>query len=158
MAKKITKAIDKTAVIFADEDQGPMYNDCSSNEEFSRAEKAVLSAVIDESDRLPYPIKAVKLSIGVLCEMYEIPAKDKAKVFKKLYPFTPVPAMNKEMYCLHEGKTFKVKEYGVLRENNRNFIVSPFYTNSGGMVIDWVEPYNLPTKDDREKCTKYTVA
>ena len=44
------------------------------------------------------------------------------------------------MHCLHEEKNFRVSSFKVIREDNRNYLVSPYYAKSGGMVIDWMEP------------------
>lgn len=41
------------------------------------------------------------------------------------------------MYDIHEGKKFVVKDFMVTREGEANFLVSPYYFESGGSVIDW---------------------
>ena len=43
------------------------------------------------------------------------------------------------MLDIHENKTFVVRDFRVLRWKERNLLVSPFYPQSGGMVVDWVE-------------------
>ena len=42
------------------------------------------------------------------------------------------------MIDIHEDKTFKVRDFRVTREDGMNLLVSPYYPNSGGTVIDWV--------------------
>jgi hypothetical protein len=106
----------------------------------SAIEKRILRSIIDESDILPYPTRPLAMSVGPDAQEYIIPKRDKAKVLGELYPFYPVPAINDTMLCLHEGKNFKVARFKVIREDNRNYLVSPHYAHSGGMVIDWVEP------------------
>jgi hypothetical protein len=46
--------------------------------------------------------------------------------------------INETMFDLHESKPFMVGDFKVIREDNRNFLVSPYYAKSGGMVIDWI--------------------
>jgi hypothetical protein len=88
---------------------------------------------------LPYPTRLLKVEGGYL-EEYIIPPEKKGEVLKKLYPFAPVPSLNAEMLDIHEEKTFKVSDYLVLRGDDMDWLVSPYYPNSGGTVIDWVEP------------------
>lgn len=69
---------------------------------------------------------------------YIIPEDDKAKVLRELYPFENPPSVEDRLFCLHEKKTFRVGDFKVIREDERNYLVSPYYAKSGGMVIDWV--------------------
>jgi hypothetical protein len=64
--------------------------------------------------------------------------RKKGEVLKELYPFIPVPSLDEERYDLHADKTFKVKDFCVTRERGMNFLVSPYYFESGGTVIDWM--------------------
>ena len=41
------------------------------------------------------------------------------------------------MYDIHANKKFIVKEFLVAREDGMNLLVSPYYFESGGSVIDW---------------------
>jgi len=43
------------------------------------------------------------------------------------------------MYDLHADKTFIVKEFRVTWEHSMNYLVSPYYPESGGTVIDWMD-------------------
>ena len=44
------------------------------------------------------------------------------------------------MIDIHAGKTFKVRDYIVTREGDGNFLVSPYYAEAGGTVLDWMVP------------------
>jgi hypothetical protein len=90
---------------------------------------------------LPYPTRLIKAEGGDI-EAYVIPEEEKGKVLKALYPFIPVPSLDAEMLDIHEDKTFKVREFLVLR-SPMNWLVSPYYPSSGGTVIDWWD-----TEDD----------
>ncbi|UCC40390.1 MAG: hypothetical protein JSV96_02770 [Candidatus Aminicenantes bacterium] len=89
------------------------------------------------SARLPFPTRTVP-AVGEMIEVYVIPDVKKAEVLEELYPFIPVPSLNEEMYDVHADKNFKVKEFCVTREAGMNFLVSPYYFESGGTVIDWM--------------------
>ncbi len=86
--------------------------------------------------RLPFPTRILKLPNETI-ELYEIPYAKKATVLKALYPFIPKPSLEEEMYDIHADKNFIVKEFLVTREDGMNLLVSPYYFESGGSVIDW---------------------
>ena len=104
----------------------------------SEIEKRILRTVIPESEPLPFPTKTLAMSIGPDTEEFVIPADDKARVLRELYPFANPPDINETMVDIHENKRFRVGDFKVIREDNRNYLVSPYYSRSGGMVIDWV--------------------
>ena len=87
--------------------------------------------------RLPFQTRKVQTAGGTV-EEYVIPEDEKADVLEELYPFDPVPSLDEEQYDLHEGKKFIVRDFGVIREHGMNYLVSPYYFESGGSVIDWM--------------------
>jgi hypothetical protein len=109
-----------------------------SAEIMSANEKRLLRTFINESEPLPYKIKAMKVAVGPDAQEYIIPEEDKAKVLRDLYPFDNPPSVEDRLFCLHEEKYFRVGDFKVIREDGRNYLVSPFYDKSGGMVIDWM--------------------
>jgi hypothetical protein len=48
--------------------------------------------------------------------------------------------MDEERVDLHSGKKFKIREFHVTREGGMNCLVSPYYEDGGGTVIDWFPP------------------
>jgi len=90
---------------------------------------------VDEP-RLPYPTKIVPTKSGGV-EVYIIPDDKKADVLKQVYPFRPVPRLNRVVEDIHAEKKFKVKDFMVTREDGMNMLVSPYYFESGGTAIDW---------------------
>lgn len=86
--------------------------------------------------RLPFPTRKVAVEGGAI-EVYIIPDDKKETVLKELYPFRPVPSLNKVVEDIHAEKKFKIKEFMVTREGSMNMLVSPYYFESGGTVIDW---------------------
>jgi len=93
----------------------------------------------DSEVRLPFPTKLLVIN-GVEIEEYVIPDDKKADVLNELYIFDPVPALDEERFDLHSGKKFRVRDFRVTREDGLNFLVSPYYEEGGGTVIDWLPP------------------
>ena len=71
-------------------------------------------------------------------EEYKIPEHKKAEVLKALYIFHPVPSLDEVRCDLHPGRNFRVRQFRVTREGGHNWLVSPYYEEGGGTVIDWV--------------------
>ncbi len=92
---------------------------------------------MDHRKRLPFPTRMLKVQGGMV-EEYIIPDDRKEEVLRQLYPFEDPPSLDEELYDLHEGQIFKVRDFMVLWEIGHNFLVSPYYASSGGSVIDWL--------------------
>ena len=87
--------------------------------------------------RLPYPSRLVRFQ-GRMIEEYIVPAEDRSRLLDRLYPFEPVPGVDDEMYDLHEEKRFFVRDFRVIRQDEANLLVSPYFFESGGSVLDWM--------------------
>jgi len=90
-------------------------------------------------EKLPYATRPMYFPDGSCVEEFIIPDEDKELVLEELYPFSPVPKLTDEMYDLHADKTFIVREFRVTWEHGMNYLVSPYYPESGGTVIDWMD-------------------
>ena len=88
-------------------------------------------------ERLPYQTKPMYFPNGASVEEFIIPDEDRELVLAQLYPFSPTPKLTDEMYDIHAEKTFIVKDFRVTWEYGMNYLVSPYYPESGGTVIDW---------------------
>lgn len=99
--------------------------------------------------KLPYPTRTMRLQ-GQIVEEYIIPDDQKQLVLEQLYLYEDIPSLDDEMFDLHEGKTFLVGQYRVFWERGQNWLVSPYYPNSGGSVIDWIpaDQWNEDEDDD----------
>ena len=93
--------------------------------------------------RLSYPTRPVRAGAEMI-EEYIIPEEEKAQVLDGLYPFDPVPALTETMYDLHEEKQFRVRDFRVIRGAVMDMLVSPYFFDSGGTVIDWMPPEFKP--------------
>ncbi|MCC6298231.1 MAG: hypothetical protein IT314_02955 [Anaerolineales bacterium] len=90
-------------------------------------------------ERLPYATKPMYFPDGTSVEEFIIPDEDKELVLAQLYPFSPIPKLTDEIYDLHADKNFIVKDFRVTWEHGMNYLVSPYYPESGGTVIDWMD-------------------
>jgi hypothetical protein len=99
-------------------------------------------------ERLPFPTRPLPVHGGAI-EEYIIPEDQKEEVLKQLYIFEDIPSMDEERFDLHEGKLFTVRDFKVVIENGHNFLVSPYYANSGGSVIDWM-PAEWANEDETQ--------
>jgi len=89
-----------------------------------------------EDEKLDYPL--VQNPEHPTSGEYLIPDSDKKKVLEKMYIFEGIPDLKSKLYDLHEGLLFVVKDFKVVREDGKNYLVSPYYYRSGGTVIDWM--------------------
>jgi len=89
-----------------------------------------------EEPRLPFETKIVPTETGPV-EVYIIPEEKKAEVLALLFPFRPIPSLKRVVEDIHAEKKFKIKDFMVTREDGMNMLVSPYYFESGGTVIDW---------------------
>jgi hypothetical protein len=100
-------------------------------------------------ERLPFPLRTVQSELGPI-DIYEIPADQKLAVIEKLYPFRPRPGLEDIVEDIHAGKTFKVKDFMVTREDGMNVLASPYYLEHGGTVIDWIPVYKDEIGQDHQ--------
>ena len=103
-------------------------------------EKEMMDMIEIHETPLPYPTEKLLDARGASYESYQIPMQDKANILREYYPFTPVPKMDEVLLDIHENKTFTVRDFLIIRENGRNYLVSPYYPKSYGTVLDWVSP------------------
>ena len=109
--------------------------------EMSVPEKSMMRIIVNPSEPLPYKLKKLEMPEGYQSELeYEIPDDKKEEVLKKLYPFMGCPELNEVRFDLHSQSCFVVKDYRVIRWDNRNLLVAPDYDKTGGMVCDWIVP------------------
>lgn len=91
-------------------------------------------------DVLPYRLVERERDANgfVTSEEYVIPDEEREAVLAQHYPFEGAPNLDDEMEDIHAEKTFRVRDYKLVRENGCNLLVSPYYYESGGSVIDWM--------------------
>ncbi|MBQ9367545.1 MAG: hypothetical protein IJT83_07180 [Victivallales bacterium] len=114
--------------------------DINSANNLGLQEREMMMQISGPQERLAYPTDTLKMANGCEVEKYIIPEADRQKVLDALYPFTEMPSLDTVLLDLHTGKTFKVRDYIVTREGDGNFLVTPYYAEAGGTVLDWVKP------------------
>lgn len=106
--------------------------------ELSIPEKEILSQIVDESPILDYELKRLDCGEYQAELEYDIPAENKEKVLKELWPFATPVTLETIFWDLHEQAFFKMCGFKVIRSRNRNFIASPYYSHSGGLACDFI--------------------
>jgi hypothetical protein len=104
---------------------------------------------IDE--KLPYQTRPLFFSNGASVDEFIIPDEDRELILEQLYPFSHIPKLTDVVYDLHADKTFVFKDFRVTWEHGMNYLVSPYYPESGGTVIDWVDEDWANEEDDTEE-------
>lgn len=108
--------------------------------EMSLQEKTICLMLTGRPPELLYPLKDVECADGTVQRVYEIPDEDKSKVLADLFPLTDGPGFNDVLFNLHERKSFKVRDFLVIRWGEGNLVASPYFPRSGGMFVDWISP------------------
>jgi hypothetical protein len=106
--------------------------------EMSLPEKDLLCLILNPEPPLPFPLHPLTMARGPEAQEYEIPQEKRLKILRDLYPFFPTPTLDTRIFDLHQQSHFMVREFRVIRERNRNILVSPYYPQSGGTVLDWI--------------------
>jgi hypothetical protein len=99
-------------------------------------------------EKLPYPTRPLVLANGTTVDEFIIPEEEKKLVLEQLYPFSPIPKLTDVFFDLHADKTFIVKDFRVTWEHDVNYLVSPYYPESGGTVNDWADEEWATGQDD----------
>jgi len=136
--KKKTKRPDERNGGQPDETAQGKGKEIRSITKMGREERQMMLAVTGPQPPLEYPMHLLALADGTCTQEYEIPEEEREAVFRKLYLFDSPPSMDDVMLDIHEDKKFKVRDFRVIREDDGNFIVSPYYPVSGGTLLDWV--------------------
>ena len=96
--------------------------------------------------RLPYGTEELDVRHGRKPLRYvgEIPENEKKALFRTLFAFADFPDMDEEMVDIHCDRTFRFRDAMIIFEpwNGYNYLVSPYYAESGGMAVDMA-----PAKD-----------
>ena len=104
--------------------------------QLGKYERDMITQIMGLLPKLEFATHRRRKSDGVMVDVYDIPSDRKAELLDELYPFAPSPSMDDTMLDLHEGRSFKVSDFIVVREDNSNFAVSPYYLHSGGTSLD----------------------
>ena len=109
-------------------------NVCRAGDEFT-----MLDMLGPSTEKLPFEVRKVKAPCGGEVECYVIPDEQKEDVLEQLYPFMGVPSLDARLFDLHQQAMFTVRDYLVIRRDGKNYLVSPYFSESGGTVLDWLD-------------------
>ena len=122
--------------------------------QLGKHERDMITQIMGLLPKLEFTTHRRRKSDGVMVDVYDIPDSKKAELLEELYPFAPSPSMDDTLFDLHEGRSFKVSDFMVVREDNSNFAVSPYYLHSGGTILDWIPMDRMePNTDDEDDAT-----
>ena len=110
-----------------------MYEAVGRRDGVGQAAEAVYKA------RLPYRTETLELDFKDRPLVYrDIPLDVKKDLYRVLFVFDDCPDMDEEVIDIHCRKAFKFKDAMVIHEpwNGYNYLVSPYYAESGGMAVD----------------------
>ena len=113
-------------------------------------ERDMITQIMGLLPKLEFATHRRRKSDGVMVDVYDIPSDRKDELLDELYPFAPAPSMDDTLFDLHEGRSFKVSDFMVVREDNSNFAVSPYYLHSGGTILDWIPLDRMESDTDDE--------
>ena len=106
--------------------------------QIGKYERDMITEIIGLLPQMEFVTRRRRKADGVMVDVYDIPDYRKAEMLVELYPFAPYLSMDDTLFDLHEGRSFKESDFMVVREDNSNFAVSPYYLHSGGTVLDWL--------------------
>ena len=118
-------------------------------------EKQLMDSFNLPSEQFPYPLRTIESKIFGTVTVYDIPECDKGKMLKLMYPFCPLPKMNDYYYDIHQDANFRVSDYLIIRDGGKNYLVSPYYPESGGMAVDWLDVRRAEALDYNDLGSKY---
>lgn len=118
--------------------------------QLGKYERDIITLIMGLLPKLEFTTHIRRKSDGVMVDVYDIPDDRKAELLDELYPFAPSPSMDDTLFDLNEGRSFKVSDFLVVREDNSNFAVSPYYLHSGGTILDWIPLDNMESDTDDE--------
>ena len=113
--------------------------DINKKNSLGLAERELLMQLIGPQEPLAYPTEDMRMANGCVVKKYIIPDADKGKVLNEVYPFAGCPRLDDVRIDIHTGKKFTVRDYIVTREGDLNVLVTPYYAEAGGTVLDWIE-------------------
>ena len=111
-------------------------------------ERKLLMKLTGPQEPLAYPTEDLEMSNGCVVKKYVIPDSDKEKVLAALYPFAPCPNLDEVRLDIHTEKRFTVRDFMVTREGDLNVLVTPYYAEAGGTVLDWMGCPDDKVEDD----------
>ena len=118
--------------------------------QLGKYERDMLTKIMGFLPKLEFATHRRRKSDGVMVDVYDIPDSAKAEILAELYPFSPSPSLDDTLCDSHEVKTVKVSDFMVVREDNSNFAVSPYYLHSGGTILDLIPLDRMESETDDE--------
>ena len=118
--------------------------------QLGKYERDMITQIMGLLPKLEFTTHRRRKSDCVMEDVYDIPDDRKAELLDELYQFAPSPSLDDTLFDLHEGRSFKVSDLMVVREDNSNVAVSPYYLHSGVTILDWIPLDRMQSHTDDE--------
>ena len=89
-------------------------------------------------EKLSYSTKTITVE-SEACELYQIPKEEIVEIINNIHPMQEKFIGDEIMYCACEMKKFHVTEFKVIWYKEANFIVSPYFFNSGATFLSCIK-------------------
>ena len=109
------------------------------SDEWSKDEKFVLCQAFPEEGILPFELEPITCANGAVEYLYKISPTRIRAALELCHGTEGLLDTKKEIFDLHSKKTVTVDELRILRYKGRNIVVSPYYAESGGMLVDLID-------------------
>lgn len=130
------------ATPFGRQDYPRTRDGCRASPDMGGLERRFLDTLVGERPLLEYPTHAADKDDGKTVEVCEIPPDRLLEEMRALCPQLRLGQLKPEpdtlLFDLHEGRGFRLGEAMVVREDGRDYAVSPYYLHSGGTCLDWL--------------------
>lgn len=121
---------------------------------WSGPEKKMYKQMAKKEHLLPYPLETITLPNGEEDTLYVIDnEEDRVREAKRLWPFNSDVDADTELFDIHCNRKCTFKQVRILRYGEYNMIVSPYYAQAGGTVLDLVMKSQMLDLDDTMICT-----
>ena len=96
--------------------------------------------ISDSLEKLPYPTSLWQIGEDY-CELYEIPTEQREKVLNEVYILSDDDYIDvtKEWESFDGEEHFLAIDFKIIWFNGCNYIVSPFFAETGNMADDCIE-------------------
>jgi len=109
------------------------------SDEWSKDEKFVLCQMIPKERILPFALEPITCANGAVEYLYKISPTRIRAALELCHGTEGLLDTKKEIFDLHSKKTVTVDDLRILRYKGRNIVVSPYYAESGGMLVDLID-------------------
>ena len=95
-------------------------------------------STLSHKEKLSYSTEFITVG-NEFCELYQIPKEEIVEIMNSIHPMKEKFIGDEIMYCACEMKKFHVTEFKIIWYKETNFIVSPYFFNSGATFLSCIK-------------------